>query len=654
MRHLSFSSAVLALLLCCVAPAWTAEPAWVLASSPHFKVVSDGGEASARRVARELEQIRAVFEQLLNVKVEVGRPVTVIAARDERTARRLAPERWERNRGAGFGGFFRDAGNKYWAMVRLDQADSGSIVRHEYTHLLVASSFGGAPAWLNEGFAEFYGAARFSGDDVEVGRIDESLLDLRAATMLPIDRLFAVDFGSPEYDEEGKVNTFYAQSTVLTHYFLIADQGKHRARLSEYLRLIAEEDVDDRAAIQRAFGGANKLRDELEDYLDRSVFSSFKARIAFPEERVSVRTLRAAQAQAILADFLIDGGRVAAARTQAEAAIASEPGLADARLQLARVLARAGEMEKASAAFAEALRLMPSSVLAHYYFGTTAGLPGVDAAASEAALRKAVALAPGYAPAQAALAHRLLATDRPEEAREAARAALAADPANVYTLFTGLRVASKAGPVEDVQRIERLLLQRMRGDRNALRVLVAHYKLEGATGDAEALLKRVRSQSPRNLLAARLQVDLLLPQGRLDEVETVLREGLAVERKTADLLNHLAYINADRGLKLDEALKLADEALKLYPSNPLFLDTKGWVLFRLGRMKDAEAYVRRSLTVTEHPEVRDHLGDILEKAGRRGEALEAWRQAAAHPGLSEGQLCALEVKIEAAASSEES
>jgi tetratricopeptide (TPR) repeat protein len=646
MRHSTLSWAVFVGVLSLASRSWSGEREWVFAATPNFKVISDDGEASARRVAKELEQIRAAFAQLLKIDVEVGRPVTVIAARDEQTARRLAPDLWERRGGAGVGGFAVNVGNKFWAVARMDVPDPAHTVRHEYVHLLVASGYGGAPPWLNEGLAEFYGAARFSGDEVEVGRIDERLLYLRDRAMLPIDRLVAVDYGSPEYEEEGKASVFYAQSAALTHYLLIADHGKHRARLSEYLRLLAEEDVDDRTALQRAFGGADKLRGELEDYVKRSLFSSFKGRIAFPEERVTVRTLRPAQAQAILADFLIDRGNLAAARAQLEAAIAAEPGLADARLHLARVLTLEMQTEKAPAAFAEALRLMPSSVLAHYYYGASA-LPGIDAGAREAALRKAVTLAPGYAPAQAALAYRLVA-DRPDEAWSAARAALAADPANVITLITLLRVASKLGRAEEIQRVERLLLRRVRTDRGALAALVAHYEIEGSTADAEALLKRVRSQSPRNLLAVKLQVGLLTRHERFDEVEVVLREGLAIERKTPDLLNQLAYHNAERGVKLEEAQKLVDEALKMYPTSAVFLDTKGWVLFRLGRTREAEDQVRRSLAVEEHPEVRDHLGDILDKAGRAAEALECWRQALAHPATDDKLKSALTTKIEKA------
>ena len=648
MRPVSVSSTIAALSLCVGSLASCGEPEWVLATTPNFKVLSDAGEKSARQVARELEQVRTVFEQILSVKVTVIRPVTVIAARDEQTARRLLREEW--NRRGRFAGAFLDGGTKYWALVRLDTADTMRTVWHEYIHLMVAARYGSAPLWLNEGLAEFYSSARVSGDDVTVGVIQDHLLHLREHTMFPVDKLVAVDQGSPEYEDEAHASVFYAESSVLTHYLLVGDGGKYRSRLAEYLKLLAENEVDDRTAMQQAFGGAGKLQTDLWGYVQRPSFNAFKGRFAFPEDQTTVRTLRPAQASSVLADFLLDTGAWGAARGQIEAALAAEPDLAEARLQHARLLVREGQMEKAAVAFSEAMRGMPSSVLARYYFGTTPGLPGVDDKAREAALRKAVELAPGYAPAHTALAELLLGTGRPEDARVAALAAFAADPAHVDTLLTLLRAASKLERRQEVERVERILLQLVRTDRDALPALVGHHEAQGAPERAEALLKRVRRQSPRNLVAVRLHASFLEGQKRPDEAEAVLREGLAVERKTPDLLNYLAYLNADRGVKLDEALKLIDQALKIRPGDEGALDTKGWVLFRLGRVKEAEAFVRQSLAAREEPVVRDHLGDILAKAGRRAEALECWRQALSHPAVDDKLKAAVTTKIEKAAS----
>jgi tetratricopeptide (TPR) repeat protein len=47
-------------------------------------------------------------------------------------------------------------------------------------------------------------------------------------------------------------------------------------------------------------------------------------------------------------------------------------------------------------------------------------------------------------------------------------------------------------------------------------------------------------------------------------------------------LNYLGYMLADKGIKLPEALKLIRKAVELEPMNGAYLDSLGWVYFKLG------------------------------------------------------------------------
>jgi len=55
----------------------------------------------------------------------------------------------------------------------------------------------------------------------------------------------------------------------------------------------------------------------------------------------------------------------------------------------------------------------------------------------------------------------------------------------------------------------------------------------------------------------------------------------------AEALNNLAYIRAVGKLELDEALKGANEALHIEPSNPLYRDTRGFILYQQGKYEPA-------------------------------------------------------------------
>jgi hypothetical protein len=69
-----------------------AERSWIEVDSPHFRVMSDGSERDARRIAYEFEQMRAVLaNRFPGARIETGAPFLVLAASDERTAMELIP-----------------------------------------------------------------------------------------------------------------------------------------------------------------------------------------------------------------------------------------------------------------------------------------------------------------------------------------------------------------------------------------------------------------------------------------------------------------------------------------------------------------------------------------------------------------------------------
>ena len=76
---------------------------------------------------------------------------------------------------------------------------------------------------------------------------------------------------------------------------------------------------------------------------------------------------------------------------------------------------------------------------------------------------------------------------------------------------------------------------------------------------------------------------------------------------------------ADRNVRLDEAQKLISRALELDPENGAYLDSLGWVYYRLNRLEDAEHALVRALAksgIGQDPTVHDHLGDVYLKLGR--------------------------------------
>ena len=160
-------------------------------------------------------------------------------------------------------------------------------------------------------------------------------------------------------------------------------------------------------------------------------------------------------------------------------------------------------------------------------------------------------------------------------------------------------------------------------------------------------------------LAARYQPSFLTPEfyfqhglvaERSGEHDAAARHFLAcldLDPEHAPALNYLGYMWAERGANLAEAEEFIRRAVDREPDNAAYLDSLGWVLYQQGRYHEALVPLERaSHLAADDPDatIEEHLGDVLQKLGRRTEAVKAWERAAALPGASE----ALAAKLQAA------
>jgi tetratricopeptide (TPR) repeat protein len=113
----------------------------------------------------------------------------------------------------------------------------------------------------------------------------------------------------------------------------------------------------------------------------------------------------------------------------------------------------------------------------------------------------------------------------------------------------------------------------------------------------------------------------------VDAAASAFRECLRLDPENASAYNYLGYMLADRGLELEEALRLINTALGLEPENGYFVDSLGWVLYRLGRLEEAKRELERAALLVEDAVVREHLGLVYLDLGMREEAHEQLRKA---------------------------
>lgn len=117
--------------------------------------------------------------------------------------------------------------------------------------------------------------------------------------------------------------------------------------------------------------------------------------------------------------------------------------------------------------------------------------------------------------------------------------------------------------------------------------------------------------------------------GDSEKGETVLEELLKKDPQNTQANNDLGYLWADQGKNLEKAKGMIQKALEAEPENPAYLDSMGWVLFKLEEY-DAAVEKLREATQKENGDdstIYDHLGDALQKAGKPKEAQESYQKA---------------------------
>ena len=207
-------------------------------------------------------------------------------------------------------------------------------------------------------------------------------------------------------------------------------------------------------------------------------------------------------------------------------------------------------------------------------------------------------------------------------------------------------------PGEDMQGIARLRsanvmfqLQRRQAAFDALRAIQSDATLaEESQRDAyllEAEL-RLKDNDPageldaysRGLAAfaddqALLYSRALLWERRDDiaRAEADFRRMLVIAPDDVNALNALGYTLADRTDRYREALELIDRARVAEPGNAAIIDSYGWVLFRLGKPREALGHLRHAFALQKDADIASHLGQVLWVLGEKEEARKYFDEA---------------------------
>ena len=156
---------------------------------------------------------------------------------------------------------------------------------------------------------------------------------------------------------------------------------------------------------------------------------------------------------------------------------------------------------------------------------------------------------------------------------------------------------------------------------------VAYNRL-GRNEDAVHVLETAVTLNPKNIDALSTLALTYDTMKRFQDSDRIYEQAIKLDPKNHLILNNYGYSLADRGIELERALKMAEEAVRQQPENSSYLDTLGWVYFRLGDYQKARQYVSDAVKAGDASAViQEHLGDIYSKLNQPDKALEYWQKA---------------------------
>lgn len=257
---------------------------WLRAETDNFVVIGDTSESRISTVANKLELYRKVLHRFTNVtERDNNSKLHIYIVKNNDDIKKISP-----NIGKNIAGIFFH--NKYESvalstMIEDDFNDYFSVIAHEYYHYFMYSETPGYyPPWVSEGLAEYFSEIKFTKSTIDFGLLSKSRgYAIMNSKNMPIGKLI-------DKNIKNRGNEFYAQSWLLTHYFMSDDLRKKQ--FYKYIALV-QEGKNSIEAMEIATGEAlENLQKNYEKYKSaRLVAWRLQRGNNFPDTNVTITEL---------------------------------------------------------------------------------------------------------------------------------------------------------------------------------------------------------------------------------------------------------------------------------------------------------------------------------------------------------------------------
>lgn len=326
-----------------VGMAGAAEAKWLRADTDSFIIYSESNEKSLREFAQNLQRFDTTLRLLFKVETpgeESKLPIYLVAAAPD------VAELATGSRSASIAGYYRQDRDGSFAMSFRQNGGSNvagtsasqQVVFHEYSHHFMKRHLRAAfPAWLIEGFAEYYSTVDFDKQGrAMIGHpVYRRAYGLLAMPKIPAERLL---FEQPRaMRNSGQMDVYYGRAWVLTH--MLFHSAARGDQINVYTNAI-NAGTDPRQAATDAFGDLALLDKDLNRYIE-SRLSYRTTREAVPvSTNIRIAPLSADEDAVVMArlerlNARGDAARLTKARDTLRKLAAAQPANADVQFELA-------------------------------------------------------------------------------------------------------------------------------------------------------------------------------------------------------------------------------------------------------------------------------------------------------------------------------
>lgn len=238
---------------------------------------------------------------------------------------------------------------------------------------------------------------------------------------------------------------------------------------------------------------------------------------------------------------------------------------------------------------------------------------------------------PEYGPAQLIASEFFVRQNNLELALETLERASSATPEEEEVWSQQLQILFSMGRYEDVIQLSRKAEQYTSNNAYVLFFTGAAYMLTKQPEKALSYLENAANAPARRNFRSIIYSTLGDARQELERWENVVEAyemALRLDSSNHNAMNNYAYFLSVREERLEDALELAERAISHEPENSAYLDTIGWVHYKLGNYTQAQSYIEKAIDTGEaSPEVYEHLGDVYQALGDTEQAKYMWQRA---------------------------